>query len=94
MSNGVFTLRVIVSGRVQGVFFRSSMKQVADENNVLGWVRNLKDGKVEALVQGRKLDVERVLEWCRIGPAGAKVDDVETNELEDSQTFRNFSILY
>ena len=93
MPEETLAFQVIVSGRVQGVFFRSSMKQVAEENNVVGWVRNLKDGRVESFVQGRKSEVDKILEWCRSGPAGAQVDDVSATPIRE-QPLRNFTILY
>lgn len=88
------TINVFVSGKVQGVFFRSTMKTVAESNNVVGWVRNLPNGDVEALVQGNEGDVNRVIEWCRLGPSGAKVTDVRSMRVEEAQVFRNFAILY
>lgn len=78
ISSDVLAFQEIVSGRVQGVFFHASLKHAADENSAAGWVRNLKGGRVEALTQGKKSDVERVLEGCRKGSDGAKVDDVRT----------------
>lgn len=93
MSDDICVFQIIVSGRVQGVSFRASLKQVAEENNVVGWVRNLEDGRVESLVQGNKPEVERVLEWCRSGPIGARVDDVRVTPIKVSERLRNFSIL-
>lgn len=90
----VLAYKVVIAGKVQGVFFRASMKQFAEENNVVGWVRNLKDGRVESLVQGNKREVELVLEWCRSGPSGARVDEVSVTQLESLQPLQNFSIMY
>jgi acylphosphatase len=87
------TFHVYISGKVQGVFFRSNLKRVADENSVVGWVRNLADGRVEAVIQGEEERVRKVIEWARRGPSGAIVDKLELRELESSNQFRNFSIL-
>jgi acylphosphatase len=68
---------VLVSGKVQGVFFRSSTKDKAEELGISGWVRNLPDGRVEAVFEGEKEDVDKMVEWCRKGPEYAKVTGVE-----------------
>lgn len=72
--------RVVVSGRVQGVFFRDSCRQRARSSGVAGWVRNTAGGEVEAWFEGRAEDVERLAAWCREGPRGARVDEVEVSE--------------
>ncbi len=68
---------MLISGRVQGVWFRESCKQEATALGVTGWVRNLSDGRVEAVLEGPEAAVARVVEWCRHGPARARVDRVE-----------------
>ena len=68
--------RVVVSGRVQGVFFRDSCRRAAEEHDVGGWVRNLPDGRVEAVFEGPPADVGRVVDWARHGPRRAVVDDI------------------
>jgi len=70
--------RLFVRGRVQGVGYRDSMVDAAMASGVVGWVRNRRDGTVEALVQGDAESVERVLTWCRRGPPAARVTSVET----------------
>ncbi len=71
--------RVVVTGRVQGVFFRASTRDRAREAGVVGWVRNRPDGAVEAHLEGPEAAVERVEGWIRDGgPSGAVVDDVRT----------------
>ena len=72
--------RVLVSGDVQGVFFRDSCQQLADRHGVGGWVRNLPDGRVEAVFEGEPDDVERLLDWAAQGPPHARVDGVEVQE--------------
>jgi acylphosphatase len=85
--------RVRVYGRVQGVFFRTSMKEVAEDLGVDGWVRNMPDGSVEALVSGEEEKVEKILEWCRRGPELARVDRVEITPA-DPPTEKGFHIKY
>ncbi|HLI39584.1 MAG TPA: acylphosphatase [Streptosporangiaceae bacterium] len=68
--------RVLVSGRVQGVFFRDTCRRLAGQHGVTGWVRNLPDGRVEAVFEGRDEDVQAMLDWARHGPRHAVVDDV------------------
>jgi acylphosphatase len=66
-----------VSGRVQGVFFRDSAREEAHRLRLAGWVRNLPDGRVEALFEGPPEAVDRMVEWCREGPRHAEVEEVE-----------------
>jgi acylphosphatase len=70
--------RVRVRGHVQGVFFRAEARTRAESLGVSGWIRNADDGSVEAVFEGDDEQVESLLEWCRRGPAGARVDEVET----------------
>jgi acylphosphatase len=93
MSDQQVAYNLIISGRVQGVFFRATMKQVADANNVVGWVRNLDDDGVEALVQGKGSNVANVLDWCKMGPPNSVVQDVKVTELKVEPAIRNFAIL-
>jgi acylphosphatase len=74
--------RVLVSGRVQGVWYRESCRETATARGVTGWVRNLADGRVEAVLEGPPEAVEAVVEWCRGGPARARVDGVEVEAVE------------
>ncbi len=69
-------LHAYVSGRVQGVFFRARTREVAVRLGLCGWVRNLPDGRVEVLAEGSGEALETLLEFCRVGPTGARVDDV------------------
>jgi acylphosphatase len=68
---------VLVSGLVQGVWFRESCRDHALGAGVTGWVRNLADGRVEAVLEGAEPAVDRVLQWCRHGPRRARVERVE-----------------
>jgi acylphosphatase len=74
--------RVVVRGFVQGVFFRDTLRRHALSANVSGWVRNNADGSVEAVLEGDAVGVERVVSFCRRGPRGAQVDEVEVFEEE------------
>jgi acylphosphatase len=73
--------RVVVHGRVQGVWFRESARQHAERLGLAGWVRNRPDGAVEAELEGDGEDVEVLVSWFRHGPAQARVDSVEVEEL-------------
>lgn len=83
-------VRVIVHGRVQGVFFRDTLRRRALARNVTGWVTNRGDGTVEAALEGRRADVEAILGFCRQGPARAEVERVEVRaeEPEGSTEFK------
>lgn len=74
--------RVLISGLVQGVWFRQSTAEVARRAGVAGWVRNLPDGRVEADFEGEQASVEAVIAWCHRGPSGARVDAVEIRHEE------------
>jgi acylphosphatase len=74
--------RVVVSGDVQGVFFRDSTRREANAAGVTGWVRNRPDGRVEAFIEGAPDAVARLVRWCGEGPRHATVDDVEVSEAE------------
>ena len=74
--------RVVVSGRVQGVFFRDSVRRHAHDRGVAGWVTNRDDGKVEAVFEGEADDVEALVAFCRSGPEDAVVEDVEVSDEE------------
>jgi len=85
---------VIISGRVQGVFFRSETQDEAVRQNVTGWVRNLPDGRVEAVFEGEKDRVETLIEFCRRGPSGARVTRVEVKWENYTGEFKSFSVRY
>jgi len=76
------TRRLTIRGRVQGVFFRESMRQEAERLGVSGWVCNRHDGTVEAVVQGPAEAVERITRWAHRGPAEAQVSSVEVAEAQ------------
>lgn len=73
------TRHLEIFGRVQGVFFRESMYRQAQQYNITGWVRNRRDGAVEAMIQGTPAAVAAMIEWTKVGPELARVDRVEVN---------------
>lgn len=85
---------VYISGRVQGVFFRYETQALAEEVDVRGWVRNTSDGRVEAVFEGEKEKVERMLDFCRSGPPGARVSDIEVKWEPHRGEFSGFGIRY
>jgi acylphosphatase len=86
--------RLVIRGRVQGVGFRYAMVEAAEREGVAGWVRNVRDGGVEALVQGDDAAVDRIVAWCRSGPRGAHVSAVDVEPAEPAPAFRGFTIRY
>lgn len=80
-----------VSGTVQGVYFRATTRDSAREVGVDGWVRNLPDGRVEAVFEGEEADVERMIEFCHEGSSAARVEDVEV-EYEDPEGLDGFEV--
>jgi acylphosphatase len=83
--------RVVVRGFVQGVFFRDTVRRRALGAGVAGWVRNNRDGTVEAVFEGEQEAVERLVAFCREGPRGARVDGVEVAD-EAPEGLRGFEI--
>ncbi|MDH5448807.1 MAG: acylphosphatase [Candidatus Bathyarchaeota archaeon] len=85
---------MFVSGRVQGVFFRSETRREAYRYNVTGWVRNLPDGGVEAVFEGKKESVEKLIEFCNRGPPGARVTKTKVVFEIYSGEFVDFRIVW
>ncbi|MEO5910596.1 MAG: acylphosphatase [Pelobium sp.] len=83
---------IIISGKVQGVFFRASTKAVADQMGMKGFVKNQKDGTVCIEAEGDESLMEDFIDWCKYGPDDAKVADVSIKEIE-VKNYRNFEIL-
>lgn len=83
--------RVLVSGQVQGVFFRDTCRRVAGQQGVAGWVRNLPDGRVEAVFEGDADGVARLVSWARRGPSRATVTAVDVHE-EQAEGLTRFEI--
>jgi len=82
-----------IYGRVQGVFFRSTMRDVARELGLTGWVRNVPDGTVEAVIEGDRTAVERMIAWAHEGPPLAKVEKVDVTWEPYRGEFRDFRVV-
>jgi len=87
-------VHVMISGRVQGVWFRSDTKQKAEQLGITGWVRNTADGNVEAILEGEEALVKKMIEWCHQGPPSAQVEHVEVKNQDPTNGFEGFSIKY
>ncbi len=85
------TARIEVGGRVQGVGFRAAMASAARAMGARGWVRNLGDGSVEAMVQGERQQVEQMVRWCHNGPPGAQVLRVDVQWVPTGTLFSSFA---
>ncbi|MEM3383177.1 MAG: acylphosphatase [Nitrososphaerales archaeon] len=85
---------VYISGFVQGVFFRSNTRKMALKLDLKGYVRNLEDGRVEAIFEGDKDKVLKMLEWCKVGPPRAQVTNVDVKWEKYEGNFTNFEIVY
>ena len=83
---------VYVAGMVQGVFFRQNIRRQAQMHNVTGWVRNLPDGRVEAVFEGEETQVKALLDFCRKGPRGASVADISVSWEPFKGEFQSFKI--
>jgi len=85
------TLRLVIHGRVQGVFFRDSMRREAQRLGIAGWVRNRNDGTVEAAVQGESADVDIIVRWAHRGPDRAHVERIEIEP--HAGNYSNFEVI-
>jgi acylphosphatase len=83
--------RVVIRGHGQGVFFRDSVRRLAERGGVTGWIANRPDGTVEAVFEGEPEEVERLTDFCRRGPRGAHVDDVAVSD-EVPEGLRGFEV--
>lgn len=84
---------LLIAGRVQGVWFRASTKEQADRLGLSGWVRNRRAGEVEVVAEGAAPALEALIEWCRIGPRGASVAEVEVEYEAYRGEFGSFEIV-
>jgi len=87
-------VHVIIHGRVQGVFFRLETQKAARQYGAVGWVRNLPDGTVEAVMEGPENAVESLLAWCRQGPRMARVDKVDISREDFIGEYSSFEVTY
>lgn len=85
---------MIVSGRVQGVFFRQNTLNKAKELGVFGWVKSLPDGRLEAVFEGEKKKVEEIVNWAEKGPVSAEVNDIKVKWQEYKGEFQGFKLKY
>ena len=85
---------VWITGRVQGVFFRHSTQEEAVRRGLRGWVRNLPDGRVEAVIQGEAEAVDGMVQWCHSGPPGAWVRDVDMTWEDSEPDIKGFRVTY
>ncbi len=92
--NEKIRVHIFVKGRVQGVFFRQSTKEKAQALGVFGWVKNLPDGRVEAVFEGEREKVEELVEWAKKGPIIANVEDIEIRQEQYQGEFNNFEIKF
>ncbi len=88
------TVHLLISGRVQGVFYRYTAQKVASRLDLKGWVKNLPSGQVEAVAVGTPSAVEAFITWCRQGPPGAHVADVTVTENPLPPDYEGFSVTY
>jgi len=87
------SVRLYISGTVQGIFFRQFIKDNAERNNIRGFVRNLEDGRVEVFAEGNQEDVDKMIELCKLGPKHSKIDNVEVKD-EKFQDLKEFKVLH
>ncbi|MGI0038016.1 MAG: acylphosphatase [Nitrososphaera sp.] len=85
---------IFVTGRVQGVYYRQNTMETAEAHGVTGWVRNLPDGRVEAVLEGDEVSVKKVIEWCKVGPPRAEVEKVDTKFESYAGNISEFTISY
>ncbi len=88
------TVHLVIRGRVQGVWYRDSMRREAEKQGVSGWVRNRADGSVEAVFAGPAATVDEMVRWCEHGPANAEVSGIEVTDAPDESLGRSFNIRY
>jgi acylphosphatase len=86
------TVHLKIEGRVQGVFFRASAKDVADEIGITGWVKNTEEGDVEIMATGTNEMLQKLIEWCKKGPRNAIVTNVVITQKEKEEHFGNFEV--
>lgn len=85
---------IVITGLVQGIFFRATAKEIAATHSIKGWIKNLSTGRVECTVEGLKTGVEEFVRWCHQGPKGAAVKDVKVEWKQYSGEFKEFVVIY
>lgn len=91
-SSDYIRVHLVISGKVQGVYFRKHTQDVSLQNYVYGWVKNLSDGDVECVLEGLKSNVDKVIRWCHQGPPNSRVDNVEIKYETFTGKFTDFKI--
>ena len=86
------TFHLLIKGKVQGVFYRATAKEVADETGITGWIKNTDEGDVEAVVTGNEKQLQLFVTWCRHGPRRATVLEVISTEKEKT-IFKDFAVI-
>lgn len=87
------TVHILISGKVQGVFFRGSTATEAEKLNITGWIKNTKSGEVETMASGEEKNIKAFIEWCHHGPKKADVENVKIKE-EPLQPFDSFRVIH
>lgn len=87
-------VHLVITGRVQGVWFRANTQKKAKALDLTGWVKNLSDGRVEAVFEGEKENVNQIIGWCKKGPSFARVDDIQIQWETPTGDFSTFTITY
>ena len=86
-------IEIIIFGQVQGVFFRQGVKKEADEMGIVGSVKNMQDGSVKIIAEGKEENLEKLVEWCKAGTEFSQVKDIEVKWFDATGEFKNFEIL-
>ncbi len=86
-------VHIFISGKVQGVYFRQNTTYKAEELNIMGWIRNLRDGRVEAVFEGKRENIDKLLDWCNNGPKNAIVKDMQIIDEDFKNEYSNFKII-
>lgn len=86
------TIHLLIKGKVQGVFYRATAKEIADKLNITGWIKNTDEGDVEAIVSGADEQLQQFISWCKQGPNNAKVEDVIVTPQSET-AFYDFKII-
>jgi len=87
-------IHAVISGLVQGIFFRSNTRTLAIQLNLTGWVRNLRDGRVEVVAEGEKENIDKLIQFLRKGPPGARVEKIEIKTEEYKDEFKDFKVVF
>lgn len=86
------TIHLLISGKVQGVFFRETSRKVAEKLKIKGWIKNIMDDKVEVLITGEEKNLEEFIKWCKIGPERANVEEVKISK-KPLANFEKFEVI-